>query len=200
MTTGAAPGDHAGRKRGVRLYAVMTVSLAILGFGSPANAQDDQNRLRHAGDRSLLAQAAPDERDFEIPAQALTSALALFGQQAGVQITVDGALVRNLASPGAVGMMTPDQALRRLLAGTGLTYDLAGGTTIVIERLAAQNSGPLQLQPITVTSQLQQRDLQETRPASPSLPATNWTRARIPTSRTSSTARRTSMTLLAVWA
>lgn len=111
----------------------------------------------------LIAQASVSQpRAFTIPAGDLQSALLAFSQQADLQLLYSADITAALRTQGVQGAYTPEQALRLLLAGTGLTYDLAGGSTIVIERLAAQDRGPLQLQPITVTSQLQQRDLQET--------------------------------------
>jgi len=90
------------------------------------------------------------ERTFDIPAQALTTALVAFGQQSGIQVTVDGALVRDLSTAAVRGTMTNEQALRRLLAGTGLTYGL-DGATIAIQRAAQQTSdGLVELGPVRV--------------------------------------------------
>lgn len=90
-------------------------------------------------------------RSFDIPAQPLTSALALFGQQSGLQVTIDGALARGIAAPAVQGRMTGEQALDRLLAASGLRYSMPGGTTVVIERSMAGTTGSrLQLDPVQV--------------------------------------------------
>ncbi|WP_421708626.1 TonB-dependent siderophore receptor [Algihabitans sp.] len=57
-----------------------------------------------------------------------------FGQQSGIQVTVDGTLARDLSSPAVRGTMTGQQALTRLLAGSGLTYVIADDATVAIER------------------------------------------------------------------
>ena len=61
------------------------------------------------------------EQNFDIPAQPLTDALVAFGQQSGVQVTVDGTVARDVSAPAVQGIMTSEQALRQLLAGSGLT-------------------------------------------------------------------------------
>ncbi len=95
------------------------------------------------------------EQSFDIPAQPLTDALVAFGRQSGIQVTVDGALPRNVSSPAVRGTMTSEEALSRLLAGSGLTFAVADETTLVIERPGPQDeSGPARLAPITVDAVL----------------------------------------------
>ncbi len=78
-----------------------------------------------------LAQA-PDVT-FDIPAQPLADALALFGRQSGMQVSVDAALIRSKQSRGVSGKMTPEQALRQLLSGTGIIFRLTDGDTALLE-------------------------------------------------------------------
>ncbi len=95
---------------------------------------------------------APALRTFNIPPQSLASSLPLFGQQSGRQISADSALVRGLATQGVQGTMSVDEALQRLLAGTGLTYSVLGGTTIALQRVgqAPHDPSALQLDPVQV--------------------------------------------------
>lgn len=82
-----------------------------------------------------LAQAlAP--RAFDIPAQPLGSALTAFGQQSGMQVSVDAVLVRDIRAPAVTGTMTPDAALARLIAGTGLNYRIVDSNTVTLQRAA----------------------------------------------------------------
>ena len=91
------------------------------------------------------------ERSFDIPAQPLTDALVAFGQQSGIQVTVDGMLARNVSSPAVSGTMTSREALNRLLAGSGLTYVVADETTVAIEKPGQQSGdGPIRTGPVTV--------------------------------------------------
>jgi hypothetical protein len=99
---------------------VLAAGLALMAAAPMAWAQQQEG------------QAAPAQspRTFDIPPQSLTDGLTLFGRQSGLQVSVHGDLVRGLATPGVSGLMTPEQALARLLAGTGLVFSLSGGTTV----------------------------------------------------------------------
>jgi iron complex outermembrane receptor protein len=81
------------------------------------------------------------QRTFAIRPQPLPSALTVFGQQTGLQVSVDAAAARGLTSPGATGTMTAAAALNRLLAGTGLSYRFTGASTVVIGTPGAQTTG-----------------------------------------------------------
>lgn len=135
---------RAGRCRTILTGASMAA--ALLG-AMPAQAQSAAGGTRLA---QLDARHA-----FDIPEQGLTSALALFGQQSGLQVTVDGALVRGLATAGVRGTMTAGEALRQLLSGTGLSYSVSGGTTVAIQGPGETSSpdGTLRLDPVTVQGQ-----------------------------------------------
>lgn len=129
MTFGAYSGPagrNIGRICGLLLTTALTTLLASIPV-YPAKAQDASSPV-------VLGQASV-EREFNIPAQPLTSALALFGQQSGLQITVDGDLARNVSTPGVQGRLASADALRRLLAGTGLGYSLSGAT-ITLQKLS----------------------------------------------------------------
>ena len=61
-------------------------------------------------------------RRFEIPAGPLDAVLTEFERISGLKIVLSQEGIRNVASPGVSGVYTPEQALSKLLAGTGLTY------------------------------------------------------------------------------
>ena len=83
------------------------------------------------------ASAAPGaEQTFNIPAQPLTDALVVFGRQAGLQVSVDGALVRGLPAPAVAGEMRAKEALLRLLAGTGLVIAETDERTLEVRQVA----------------------------------------------------------------
>ncbi|MCI0700733.1 MAG: TonB-dependent receptor plug domain-containing protein, partial [Planctomycetia bacterium] len=48
-------------------------------------------------------------------------------------------LARNIVSPGVTGTLTRDQALARLLAGTGMSYRFTSPDTVTLERLDPLN-------------------------------------------------------------
>ncbi|NWL76636.1 TonB-dependent siderophore receptor [Pseudomonas taiwanensis] len=73
---------------------------------------------------TLPAQAEPVQ--LSIPAQPLSSALAALGSQANVQIVYNQDVVAGLRSSGVSGTMEPAEALRQLLQGTSITYQVNG--------------------------------------------------------------------------
>lgn len=124
---------------------MMTTALVPVLAAAPAMAQQ--------GPADSRIPQLNAEHDFNIPAQPLTSALAAFGQQSGLQVTVNGALVRGMSAPPVRGAMPATEGLRQLLAGSGLTYVISG-STIVIQRAAGQGSdGAIQLGPVRVEGQ-----------------------------------------------
>lgn len=65
-------------------------------------------------------------RTFDIAPQLMADALADFGRQSGLQVSMDADQVRGLSTQGVEGTMTPRQALDRLLASTGLAGRIEG--------------------------------------------------------------------------
>ncbi|MGP1253553.1 MAG: TonB-dependent receptor domain-containing protein [Kiloniellales bacterium] len=140
----------------------LLMSTAVLGMLWPPAQVQAQVRTQSAP--TAVAQA--QQMDFDIPAQPLFDALALFGRQSGLQVSVDAELVRDVQSPGVTGSLSAEQALRRLLAGTGIVYRMAEGNTVLLEQaVASPEGGPILLDPLVVRGQLQIRTLQDT-PAS----------------------------------
>ncbi|WP_310888985.1 TonB-dependent siderophore receptor [Gluconacetobacter dulcium] len=93
-----------------------------------------------------LFQGAQAVRSFSIPAQSLDDGLARFGQQSGWQVSVDGNLAKSLTTHGVRGTMTSARALDAILSGTGLTYTITGGRTVVLTKAAASMTlGPVRV-------------------------------------------------------
>lgn len=103
---------------------MMSTALVPVVFASDAYAQ-------------ASASGIGAEHAFDIPAQPLTSALAEFGVQAGLQVTVDGALARGVQAPAINGTMRAGSALEALLRGSGLDYDVTNDGTVVIEAVTS---------------------------------------------------------------
>jgi hemoglobin/transferrin/lactoferrin receptor protein len=103
--------------------------------------------LSPAGAIGQTQQVEAQSRSFDIPAKSLTEVLADFGQQSGLQISVDAANVRDRSSPGVRGRLSIADALQRLLAGTGFTWHLSGNL-VTLERVRATDGGDGQQAPI----------------------------------------------------
>jgi iron complex outermembrane recepter protein len=109
-----------------------------------------------------LADSPPDAaaaqttaRAFAIPAQPLPSALIQFSEETGIQLFFDASIARGIQSPGANGTMTPQEALARLLSGTGLTFRFTNATTVTLQRATAANDAgsAVVLEPVVVQGQ-----------------------------------------------
>lgn len=94
---------------------------------------------------------ATGQRTFSVPPGSLASALTLLGQQAGLQVSVDPTIVQGVASPGVSGTMSADQALSRLLSGTGIMHRIVGNT-VTLQKPGASGLPPglMQLDPVQV--------------------------------------------------
>jgi TonB-dependent receptor len=83
------------------------------------------------GCATLSAQAA-DEVVFKIPSQSLSSALNTFARQAGLQIFFPTGAIAGRSAPAIGGRLSPEAALQKLIADSGLEVLSNDGTTIVL--------------------------------------------------------------------
>lgn len=91
-----------------------------------------------ASGRPAIVYAQPNQqaalRRFDIAAGPLDAALTKFGRVSGFSIkyTIPAETVPGFRSPGVTGFYTGEQALKALLAGTGLSFSLDGAATAII--------------------------------------------------------------------
>ncbi|WP_296320161.1 TonB-dependent receptor [Reyranella sp.] len=117
-----------------------TASAICVSLCAPAWAQTPAEELQ--------AQApAPRTASFDIPAQPLAAALTSFGRQAGLQIVFDAGSVAGKSTAGVSGTMTVEQALQRLLSGTGATFRYSSPTSVTITTMG---SSAMMLDPVQV--------------------------------------------------
>jgi iron complex outermembrane receptor protein len=101
-----------------------------------------------------LVQAGPARR-FDIPAQPLISALVTFSEMTELQLFFDATIARDLKAPAVAGTMTVEDALRRLLEGSGLAYRFTNASTVTLERRPpAGESGAVRLETVTVEGRI----------------------------------------------
>ncbi len=83
--------------------------------------------------------ALAQEKSFDLPAQAASTGIPAFAQQAGIQLLTSGDVVRGKRTNAVRGTYEVDAALRMLLAGTGLeaSPDTAGTGIITIRTVGA---------------------------------------------------------------
>ncbi|HEV2653292.1 MAG TPA: TonB-dependent siderophore receptor [Rhizomicrobium sp.] len=111
--------------RAVALWAVLAVSLAL----APAAAQTAQTFA------------------FDVAPQPLSTAVLAFARQANVQVVFGAPIAEGLRSAPLAGRFTLQDAMTRLLSGTGLDWRMAGGTITISP---AAPSGTLTFGTVTV--------------------------------------------------
>ena len=84
------------------------------------------------------------QRPLELPAQSLDDSLRALAKQADLQVLFAPALVEGQRAPPVSGTLSPREALRRLLEGTGLGVDEQGNGVIVV-RERSEVGKPLSL-------------------------------------------------------
>ncbi len=122
----------------VAAYAAVSITRAM-----PARAQDIHAVPANGKEQSLTV------RRWDIPAGPLEAAISAYQRVTGVDVTLSlpPGTVAGFKSPGVNGLYTEDQALRSLLAGTGLSYqtDSTGRVSISVrasDSVLVQDSSP----------------------------------------------------------
>ncbi len=93
---------------------------------------------------------AQSSSTYSIPAGSLASVLNRFADQSGTEIIYDGSLTEGRASAGLSGTFSPEEALGRILANSGLTYRQTGARTFTLERIPQADADTVQLGPVRV--------------------------------------------------
>lgn len=103
--------------RGRRTRWTMLVCLASMMVVAPA-LHADETATKH----------------FDIKAQPLSEALMAFGAQTGAIVMASSELTTGKISTPVAGQLTRQEALTRMLQGTGLEYETNANGTILIVR------------------------------------------------------------------
>ncbi len=125
----------------VRLAASLMIATWVM-LPLPAAAQSNS-----AGSGAAIA--------IDLEAQPLGPAIAALERQSGVRINVDPALVAGKTAPALKATLAPQEALQRLLAGTGLQAVAEGSALTVRPSMPAVADG--QAQQVQVTGQTVRR-------------------------------------------
>ncbi|TDR88893.1 TonB-dependent receptor domain-containing protein [Enterovirga rhinocerotis] len=80
-----------------------------------------------AGDAYAQAQTT-----FDVPAGSLNRALAAFGRQSGTQLSYDASLASGKSSAGFRGQGTRQEAIARILQGSGLSHSFTDARSVLI--------------------------------------------------------------------
>ena len=121
---GRISGAARGRAGGLALALLASAAFCVTTAAAPARAQQ-----------------AAAASGYLIPAGPLAGAIARYGDVSNLQVLYPAALVRGKSSPGVAGNLSREDALNRLLAGTGLAWRFTGATTVTIVDPAAAGAG-----------------------------------------------------------
>lgn len=87
------------------------------------------------------AQETTQIRNFSIPTQNIAAALVRYSSLTGINVVYDGSLPAGTRSNAVSGRLSDQQALDRLLSGSGLTYRFGANDTVTIIAPAAASGG-----------------------------------------------------------
>lgn len=112
------------RRDGVRsLLAVALASVSSFALSGPAHAQS----------ADAAARTARAEREYDIPAQPLSSALVRFAEQSNLQILFSQDAVSEFTSRPVAGRTTPEAALAQMLPPGAPRIEIAGDRIVQVE-------------------------------------------------------------------
>jgi catecholate siderophore receptor len=136
-------GDSQGAWPVAYRWAAMGTLIAYSAVGSKtinvARAQDFRGAWPRAGALYQTQGALPVHR-FEIGAGPLSDVVAAFEQVTGIKISFANSEIRTVHSPGVSGVYTSDQALQKLLEGTGVAFRFTSPVTVSIDlKVVAQS-------------------------------------------------------------
>ncbi len=83
--------------------------------------------------------------NFDIPSGDLKAALTAYTNQAGVQLLFSGEAMQGMRTRGAKGALSSDEALSRILSGTGFTAHREEGAIAIVPDERSANITPTQL-------------------------------------------------------
>ena len=136
------------RKKGRRgsRYWVLSIGTmgALVAFTVGNSRAVALGYARHAEAAVTAADSQGQNRSqvlrFDIPPGTLETVLGAFQSLTGLRVIIPNDAMRGLASPGVSGAYTSEQALKQLLAGTGVAYRYTGTETVTLEIQAAPES------------------------------------------------------------
>ncbi|WP_448145450.1 TonB-dependent siderophore receptor [Pseudomonas silesiensis] len=124
---------------GVSALSFSTLALLPLSVALAAEAGTDQQRTQFS---------------FALAAKPLPQALSDFSRVTGISVVYTDEAPYAITAPAVSGQMSAEQALQRLLGGSGFTFRRTDGHTLVLEPLPSE--GTLNLDATTITSVMDQ--------------------------------------------
>jgi catecholate siderophore receptor len=126
------------RRRGPKYWIVAIGAMGMLvAYCSPNSHQVVLGKARL--DDGAVTQVQR-QITFDIPAGTLESVLISFQKTSGIEVVIPDDAMRPISSPGVTGRYSPDQALREILRGTGISHRFTDRRTVTLEIRAEAES------------------------------------------------------------
>jgi iron complex outermembrane receptor protein len=86
------------------------------------------------GSLSIDSALASGSYDFDLPEQSLAESLRQIAQRAAMNILFDARSVETMRAPAIKGVMSAEEALQKVLAGTDLVFEAMGRDSVLVKR------------------------------------------------------------------
>ncbi len=128
------------RRRGPKYWIVAVGTMGVLvAFCSP---KSHAITLAKAHFNDEVSESSNTQRPikFQIQPDSLEVVLIAFQKVSGLQVVIPNEGMKTIASPGVSGMFTPEDALKQILKGTGISYRFSDAKLVTLEIQAATES------------------------------------------------------------
>src|SRR5687768_12054342 len=120
------------KRRGPRYWIVAITTMGVLVAYCPGKGHNVVLGKTSRTDETIV-NTQQRLLQFDIPAGTLEAALNKFQNTAEIRVVIPNDAMRSLSSPGVTGRYSPEQALREILRGTGVTYRFTDKKTVILE-------------------------------------------------------------------
>ncbi len=114
----------------IRSRIVPVLAVLVLSVVAPSRAQQSS------------ADIVVQTRSFDIPVQPLARAIDQYQRQSGVSVSFDSAAAVGRESRAVSGNLSAEEALRQLLAGSGVRYRFTSSTTVALVSAGERGAAP----------------------------------------------------------
>ena len=125
-------------RRRPRYWVVAVGSMTVFLAFSSSSSHAVTLRQAVIDDDAIIA--TQKSTRFDIPPNSLEQVLITFQKITGFQVVIPNDAIKSLASEGVSGFYSPEEALRQILRGTGVSYRFDGPKTITLEVQATSAS------------------------------------------------------------
>lgn len=124
---------QAHKRRGSRYWIVAIGTMGMLVAYCPAKSHNVVLGKARIEDKTAIVEQQQRQILFDIPADTLETVITKFQKIADFQVVIPNDAMRSISSPGVTGRHTPEQALREILRGTGISYRFSDKRTAILE-------------------------------------------------------------------